>query len=219
MNRTFPRTLPAHCKDEPRTFPAHCKNKTPLKALARKLLRPPLQCANVRALMSAQPHITPESRTFPRTFPAHCTPHTLQKAVDPGRTWEPENPFVCECGFPTGWLRDGKPLCPECDGKQKPGPKTQTRIGHPRAQISPVALSWLAKNKFHLKAAGWTMAELYRRNLSKGIAWVGAWDMPGLAVTIEGSGCISLYFLTATGQKIKQTAWPKKHHRKRSIKR
>jgi len=36
---------------------------------------------------------------------------------DPGRTWAPGNPFTCECGFPTGWLRDGKPLCPVCEGK------------------------------------------------------------------------------------------------------
>ncbi len=161
--------------------------------------------------------LAPAVRENKTALLCHLT-RARQHGPDPGRTWAPENPFVCECGFPTGWLRDGKPLCPECDGKQKPGPKTQTRIGHPRAQISPVALSWLAKNKFHLKAAGWTMAELYRRNLSKGIAWVGAWDMPGLTVTIETGGCISFYFLTATGQKIKQTAWPKKHQRKRSTK-
>ena len=36
-----------------------------------------------------------------------------------GRTWKPGNPFVCECGFSTGWLRDGKVLCPMCDGKRR----------------------------------------------------------------------------------------------------
>ncbi|MBV5341768.1 MAG: hypothetical protein J0665_19815 [Deltaproteobacteria bacterium] len=42
---------------------------------------------------------------------------TRHHGLDPGRTWKPNNPFVCECGFKTGWLRDGKPLCPACDGK------------------------------------------------------------------------------------------------------
>jgi hypothetical protein len=40
---------------------------------------------------------------------------------DPGRTWAPGNPFTCECGLATGWLRDGKPLCPVCDGKAPAG--------------------------------------------------------------------------------------------------
>jgi len=41
--------------------------------------------------------------------------------LDPGRTWAPGNPFTCECGLATGWLRDGKPLCPVCDGKAPAG--------------------------------------------------------------------------------------------------
>jgi len=39
--------------------------------------------------------------------------------LDPGRTW-PGNPFTCECGLATGWLRDGKPLCPMCDKTPAP---------------------------------------------------------------------------------------------------
>jgi hypothetical protein len=85
-------------------------------------------------------------------------------------------------------------------------------------RISPVALSWLAENRKALQCNCWTMAELYRRNKSRGIAWVSLWDQPGLDVVIESSGAISFHFLTATGQKIRQTAWPKKHQRKRSTK-
>ncbi|MBV5339416.1 MAG: hypothetical protein J0665_07640 [Deltaproteobacteria bacterium] len=132
--------------------------------------------------------------------------------LDPGRKWKPGNPFVCQCGFLTGWLRDEKPLCPMCDDK------ALARMKQVHTSMSFIAISWLAVNRAHLKAAGWTMRELYRRNKSKGIAWAGLWDMPGLTVTIEGSGCISFYFQAATGQKIKQTAWPKKHQRKRSTK-
>jgi len=178
--------------------------------------------------------------------------------VDPGRMWAPNNPFVCECGFKTGWLRDGKPLCPACDGKPPAGMPEGPRLndvdpgipstgpclicGVPLDQdgaecwhrafhlrtttpappkprnvgISPIALSWLRENRAELKQYGWTMAELYRRNKSRGIVWVKLWSMPGLSVAIEGTGCISFQFVTATGQKIRQTAWPKRIPPKRS---
>jgi hypothetical protein len=84
---------------------------------------------------------------------------------------------------------------------------------------SPVGLEWLAANRVQLGLYGWTRAELYRRNKSRGIAWTRVWDMPGLSVAIESGGCISFHFLTATGQKIRQTAWPKKYQRKRSTKK
>jgi hypothetical protein len=81
-------------------------------------------------------------------------------------------------------------------------------------KISPVAVKWLRKNRAALHCHGWAMAELYRRNKSRGIAWVGLWDHPGLSVAIESGGTISFSFKTLTGQTIKQTAWPKKHHQK-----
>jgi hypothetical protein len=87
----------------------------------------------------------------------------------------------------------------------------------PRVFISPVAVKWLAGNRQALKAAGWTMRELYRRNRSKGLAWVSLWDQPGLSVALESGGVISFHFLTTTGQKIRQTAYPRKHQQKRSI--
>jgi hypothetical protein len=92
-------------------YPAQCESNRSLKALSAKVLRRTLP-----RTLPAHCEITP------RTLPAHCTPEidtprTLQKDVVPVRTWAPDNPFTCECGFKTGWLRNGKPLCPVCDGK------------------------------------------------------------------------------------------------------
>jgi hypothetical protein len=85
-------------------------------------------------------------------------------------------------------------------------------------RISPIARMWLEKKRSELRAAGWTMAELYRRNRSRGIAWTDVWDMELLSAIIESDGCISFRFQTPTGHRIKQTAWPKKYHQKRSTK-
>jgi len=78
-DRTISRTLPAHCENEPRTLPAQSENTPSLKALARAVLGASLQCADVRAPGSAQPHITPDSRTLPRTLSAQSDekPRTL----------------------------------------------------------------------------------------------------------------------------------------------
>jgi hypothetical protein len=113
---------------------------------------------------------------------------------------------------------------PPSDDKPTPAPtacenQDGQSCGHQMGmRISPVALSWLCENRRVLQCNGWTMAELYRRNKSRGIAWVGLWDHPGLSVAIESGGVISFNFLTATGQRIRQTAWPKNHHPKRSPK-
>jgi len=181
--------------------------------------------------------------------------------ADPGRMWAPNNPFLCQCGFSTGWQRDGKPLCPACDGKPPAGmpegprlndvdpgiPSTGPclicgvqldqdggdcwhRLFHLRTTtpappkprnvgISPIALSWLRSNKAELHRHGWRPSELWRRNKSKGIAWAGVWNLPGLSVTIESAGSLSFHFLAATGQTIKQTAWPKRTPPKRSTKK
>jgi len=113
---------------------------------------------------------------------------------------------------------------PWCDDQPTPAPPTCENQGGPSCgpkmgiRISPVALKWLRENRQALQCNGWTMAGLYRRNKSRGIAWVASWDQSGLSVAIESGGVISFHFLTATGQKIKQTAWPKKHPRKREYK-
>jgi hypothetical protein len=171
-------------------YPAQCKSKGSLKALSAKVLHRTLP-----RTFPAHCEITP------RTLPAHCTPEidpprTLQKEVDPGRTWEPGNPFVCDRGFSTGWLRDGKPLCPACDGKH-PALNDEPAAVLPgtRANISPVALSWLAENKVQLRRHGWTMAELYRRNISPGIAFSPIWEKPFLKATLLDSGAIEFEFI------------------------
>lgn len=60
--------------------------------------------------------LAPAVRENKTALLCHLT-RARQHGLDPGRTWAPNNPFVCRCGFSTGWLRDGKPLCPMCDGK------------------------------------------------------------------------------------------------------
>jgi len=84
-------------------------------------------------------------------------------------------------------------------------------------RISIVAAAWLNENKVQLRLHDWTMAELYRRNLSRGIAWSPVWSMFGLTITIEGTGCICFEYSTTTGQKIRQTAFPKRSPSKRRL--
>jgi hypothetical protein len=74
-------------------------------------------------------------------------------------------------------------------------------------RINIVALSWLRENRQGLKAAGWPANQLWRRNKSRGIAWMSIWGMPGLSVAIQSDGCICFHFLD-NGKQIKQTAWP-----------
>jgi hypothetical protein len=76
-----------------------------------------------------------------------------------------------------------------------------------REKISPVALSWLREQRQALKAAGWTMRELYRRNRSKGLAWSGIWDQPLLKVYLHDSGIIEFESVIA-GKDIIQKARP-----------
>jgi hypothetical protein len=90
---------------------------------------------------------------------------------------------------------------PRCDDQVK------TIQPHVREQINPVALSWLRENRQGLKAAGWPASQLWRKNESRGIAWMSIWGMPGLSVVIQSDGCICFHFLD-NGKQIKQTAWP-----------
>ena len=75
---------------------------------------------------------------------------------------------------------------------------------------SSVALDWLQEHRQALRLNGWTWAELYRRNRSKGLAWMGIWDRDGLEITSNDDGSIIFQFKTATGQEITQTARPVK---------
>jgi hypothetical protein len=76
-----------------------------------------------------------------------------------------------------------------------------------REKISPVALSWLRKNRVQLHRDGWSMAELYRRNKSGGIAWAGLWEQPLLKAYLLDNGVIEFESVIA-GKDIIQTARP-----------
>jgi hypothetical protein len=76
---------------------------------------------------------------------------------------------------------------------------------------SPIALTWLQDHRQALKAAGWTAAELYRRNKSKGIAWCGLWDKPFLEVYLQPGGVIE-FECVMHGRDIHQTAGPLSNH-------
>jgi hypothetical protein len=82
-----------------------------------------------------------------------------------------------------------------------------------RANISPVALSWLLAHRQALKDAGWTGRELYRRNKSKGICWCSLWDEPFLKVYLHDNGVIEFECVIA-GKDIIQTARPMHQARK-----
>jgi hypothetical protein len=106
-------------------------------------------------------------------------------------------------------------LCPACDGKPPAGMPQAPRLNvqplavipGTRANISPVALSWLLSHRQALKDAGWTGRELYRRNKSKGICWCSLWDEPFLKVYLHNNGVIEFECVIA-GKDIIQTARP-----------
>jgi len=75
-----------------------------------------------------------------------------------------------------------------------------------REKISPVALSWLREQRQALKAAGWTMRELCRRNRGKGLAWAGIWDIADMTATLQ-EGMIVIDFRDG-GKVVRQTARP-----------
>lgn len=73
---------------------------------------------------------------------------------------------------------------------------------------SPLALEWLRVHKNVLLLAGWTAPELYRRDKSRGLAWVSLWDKESLEVSIKEDGVIVFQFQSATKRTITQTARP-----------
>ncbi len=89
---------------------------------------------------------------------------------------------------------------PSCD--------QQPVTAHPscREKISPVALKWLREHHQELKAAGWTMRELYRRNRSRGLAWARVWDKAGMVATMR-EGVLAIEFQDG-GKVVRQTARP-----------
>ena len=88
-------------------------------------------------------------------------------------------------------------------------PRTDTRRLTPkRAEtIPPAAKEWLQDHRQELKAAGWSMRELYRANRSRGIAWVAIWDKHFLKVYLHDNGVIFFEFIDS-GRDCQQTARP-----------
>jgi hypothetical protein len=72
------------------------------------------------------------------------------------------------------------PGCPSCDDQVVAAPMPCKK------KISNVALSWLRDHRQALKAAGWSMRELYRRNRSRGVAWARVWDKEGMTAILRG---------------------------------
>ncbi|MCX5870562.1 MAG: hypothetical protein NTY00_07995 [Deltaproteobacteria bacterium] len=82
-----------------------------------------------------------------------------------------------------------------------------TRGKDTKQKPSPVALEWLQDHRQQLKAAGWTMAELYRRNSSPGICWCSLWDKPFFKAYLHDNGVIEMECVIA-GRDVIQTARP-----------
>ena len=76
-------------------------------------------------------------------------------------------------------------------------------------RISPVALGWLCGHWPELKDAGWTSPELWRRDKSRGLAWLLIWDRPGLDISLSNNGGIVFQYINETGGAITQTAFPR----------
>jgi len=74
------------------------------------------------------------------------------------------------------------------------------------------AHKWIIQNKSELMAAGWTVPEFYREDKSQGIAWCPVWDKPGLKIHLQNDGCLVFQYSNATGNRIRQTAFPRCNH-------
>ena len=110
-------------------------------------------------------------------------------------------------------IRDNKPelikLLLQTSGNSQCHDQTVPRR---RGWISPVALGWLKKHRQVLKQAGWTSPELYRRNKSRGLAWLLIWDRPGLDILLSNNGGIVFQYVNETGTAIAQTAFPRRNN-------
>jgi hypothetical protein len=78
-----------------------------------------------------------------------------------------------------------------------------------------IAHEWISQHRFELRAAGWTNPEFYRRNKSRGIAWMKIWGRPGLDVIFGRSGEIVFRFKNTAGKSVQQTAFPRRHYGKK----
>jgi hypothetical protein len=88
----------------------------------------------------------------------------------------------------------------------EPAPPPQDNTKH---RPSPIALAWLLEHRQALDKAGWTRAELYRRNKSSpGIAWLKLWDQALLLTHLHADGVIE-FECSINGKDYVQTARPR----------
>lgn len=125
-----------------------------------------------------------------------------------GETWRPLR-MMQQCPRKGGAKKEVKTwLRAEGNHSQAMGAPA-TKRPRPRQAIHPAAVAWLKAHRDELRQSGWTAPELWRRNRSIGIAWVGLWERPGLAVSLEAGGVIAVFF-ESSGRTIRQTARPMK---------
>jgi hypothetical protein len=137
-------------------------------------------------------------------------------ALDPGHgcgCYEPDVKRIAARDAEPGFCFNDSPFekssgSPSCDDKPVVRPIPC------REKISPVALKWLWENRQALQCNGWTMAGLYRRNKSRGIAWAGLWEQPFLKAYLYDNGVIEFECVIA-GKDIIQTARPENFWRKK----
>ncbi len=122
---------------------------------------------------------------------------------------------VCQPGARPGQAvrAEGKPRKQHAEEEEASPVRSisQSGVNH---QYLATAHAWISSHRQALHAAGWTSPELYRRNKSKGIAWMEIWKKPGLEIVINDDGTIAFRFLTATGQSITQIARPQQQNNK-----
>ena len=79
-----------------------------------------------------------------------------------------------------------------------------------KAKPSPVAVGWLQENRKALDSAGWTRAELYRRDkYRRGIAWLALWDESFSSASLRDDGTI-VFLCSIHGRNFVQTAHPQR---------
>jgi len=153
-----------------------------------------------------------------------CTEDTFDDSLCPQC---PEEADIEEPGTP-GTLEEPDVVLSEksaihCNAKENSGEDTgdtkdtsfdsgsvglQSVIGTPPNGIHPIALKFMQENRKHLQACGWTPSELYRRNKTQGVIFAGIWSKDMLKVRVTAEGKITLEWINASGQLVKQTAKP-----------
>jgi len=177
--------------------------------------------------------VTPDLATMVRAYKLELLEELRQQTMgeDENQKAAPVEPLLklcCICGgvdFIHG--HKGGFFCCECQPDAHPGERVKaggriaTRAGNDsndgntpkglakKDTIPANAVEWLRKHRAELKAAGWKPAEIYRRNRSRGIAWLFLWGKRDVQVTMQHDGSIAFSFTDTLGRVIRQVARPK----------